>query len=53
MKNKVERNALIVALRDQKGWSFGMIAKEFGLKGRSTVHEIYHREKARLTKKEK
>lgn len=49
MKNRKERNKLIVKLIDQDDWSFGKIAKEFGFKSRGTAHEIYHREKGTLT----
>jgi hypothetical protein len=44
-KPKKERNQLIVRLKDKKKWSYEMIRKEMGFKARSTVHEIYHREK--------
>lgn len=42
-KMKTERNRLIVKLKKQ-GWSFRKIANEFGLKTKSRIHEIYHRE---------
>lgn len=49
MKNRKERNRLIVRLVDKEGWSFGRVAQEFGFKSRGTAHEIYHREKGTLT----
>lgn len=52
MQNKTERNKKIVELIDA-GWSFGDVATEFRFKARSTVHEIYHREKPRLKPKTK
>lgn len=46
MKPKTERNKLIVKLVD-KGWPLSKVAKEVGFKAKSTVHEIYWREKKR------
>lgn len=40
---KFERNRAIVKLRkkDPKKWSYAILAKEFGLKSKATVHAIY------------
>lgn len=51
MQPKIERNKLIVKLID-KGWSIRKVAYELRNKADkplspSTVHEIYHREKAK------
>jgi hypothetical protein len=46
MKPKKERNKLIVKLID-KGWSMQEVATEMKFKAKSTVHEIYWREKRR------
>lgn len=45
-KPKQVRNETIVKLKDKKNWTFEAIGKEYNIK-RQTVHEIYHREKAR------
>lgn len=46
MKPKKERNKLIVKLIDE-GWSMQEVANELKLKAKSTVHQIYWREKNR------
>ena len=45
---KKERNKLIVKLIDVNKWTYDAVKKEVGLKAKSTVYEIYHREKARV-----
>lgn len=44
---KAHRNKLIVNLIDKKRWSLAEVAAEVGLRAKSTVHEIYWREKKR------
>ena len=51
MIEKPERNKLIVQLIN-KGWSFEMVRKELGLKAKSTVHKIYHRDNGKYSEKD-
>lgn len=44
---KKERNQLIIKLKDERGWSFSSIAKELGLKAKSSAYEAYINEKKR------
>lgn len=48
MNPKEKRNKEILSLRDKKNWSFEKIGNEFNI-SKQTAHEIYHREKERVT----
>jgi transposase len=47
---KTERNKMIVKLV-QQGKSYGEIAKMMNLKSRSTVCELFHRERLEMSRK--
>lgn len=51
---KTKRNREIVEKIDSKDedWSFQRVADHYGLKAKSTVYEIYKREKERQSKAE-
>jgi hypothetical protein len=47
-----ERSKLVVKLKDVDKWTFEQIAKEIGVKSKSTTHFIYYAEKERSSKGE-
>jgi hypothetical protein len=45
-QQKEKRNKEVVRLREQEGWTYEAIGKEFNIK-KHTAYEVYHREIAR------
>ena len=46
---KTERNKLVIDLIDNKKWTYARVAKELGLKSRSSIRTLYVREKKKLS----